>query len=212
LVIDGILEGYGIPANTPIPVDIEGHDESIEDYEYDVEGAKELLAEAGYEDGFSTTIWVDDEREQIDTAVNIQSQLEEIDVHADVEVLEWGAFLEQTANGEHDMFVIGWTTGTGDADYSVYSLFHSNNVGAPGNRTFTEDDELDALLDEARQTTDEEDRMALYSDIQEMLFDIAPAININYPEYLMAVNENVQGLTQLPTQYLELKDVYIENE
>ncbi|MFA1822253.1 glutathione ABC transporter substrate-binding protein [Virgibacillus oceani] len=212
LIIDGIFDGYGIPANTPIPVDIEGHDENVEDYEYDVEGAKELLAEAGYENGFSTTIWTDDEREQMDTAVNIQSQLQEVGVDAEVEVLEWGAYLDQTADGEHDMFVIGWTTGTGDPDYSVYSLFHSNSVGAPGNRTFTENDELDALLDEARQTTDEEDRMALYSEIQELLVEIAPAINISYPEYLMGVNDRVKGLSQLPTQYLELKDVYIENE
>ncbi|WP_164215196.1 glutathione ABC transporter substrate-binding protein [Virgibacillus sp. YIM 98842] len=210
LIIDGIFEGYGIPANTPIPRDIEGHDETVEDYEYDVEGAKELLAEAGYEDGFSTTIWTDDEREQMDTAVNVQSQLAEIGIDAEVEVLEWGAYLEQTANGEHDMFVIGWTSGTGDPDYSVYSLFHSNSVGAPGNRTFTENEELDALLDEARQTTDVDDRMALYSEIQELLVDIAPAINISYPEYLMGVDDSVKGLSQLPTQYLELKDVYIE--
>ncbi|GAB3790663.1 glutathione ABC transporter substrate-binding protein [Virgibacillus kimchii] len=210
MIIDGIFEGYGVPANTPIPVDIEGHDENVEYYAHDIEGAKELLAEAGYEDGFSTTIWTDDEREQVDTAVNVQSQLQEIGIDAEVEVLEWGAYLEQTANGEHDMFVIGWTSGTGDPDYSVYSLFHSNSVGAPGNRTFTENEELDALLDEARQTTDVEERMALYSDIQELLVDIAPAINISYPEYLMGVSDNVKGLSQLPTQYLELKDVYLE--
>jgi len=210
MIIDGIFEGYGIPANTPIPVDIEGHDETVEDYPHDVERAKELLAEAGYEDGFSITIWTDDEREQVDTAVNVQSQLAEIGVDADVEVMEWGAYLDQTANGEHDMFVIGWTSGTGDPDYSVYSLFHSDSVGAPGNRTFTENEELDALLDEARQTTDEEERMALYSEIQELLVEIAPAINISYPEYLMGVSDNVKGLSQLPTQYLDLKDVYIE--
>src|SRR5699024_12724884 len=52
-----------------------------------------------------------------------------------------------TANGEHDMFILGWSTPTGDADYAMYALFHSDNFGEPGNRTFTDDPELDALLD-----------------------------------------------------------------
>ncbi|WP_040977835.1 glutathione ABC transporter substrate-binding protein [Oceanobacillus jeddahense] len=209
-IIDGIYDGYGALANGPIPPDLQGHDENVKDLEYDVEKAKELLAEAGYEDGFSTTIWTNDDRERVDTATNVQAQLAEIGVDAEVEVLEWGAYLEKTANGEHDMFVLGWVTGTGDADYSVYPLFHSDSVGSPGNRTFTEDDELDNLIVEARQMTDENKRMDLYSQIQEKLVDIAPTININFQEYLMAVRDEVKGLSQLPTQYLQLKDVYIE--
>lgn len=58
--------------------------------------------------------------------------------------------------------------------------------------------------------TDENKRMDLYSQIQEKLVDIAPTININFQEYLMAVRDEVKGLSQLPTQYLQLKDVYIE--
>lgn len=122
-IIDGIYDGYGALANGPIPPDLQGHDENVKDLEYDVEKAKELLAEAGYEDGFSTTIWTNDDRERVDTATNVQAQLAEIGVDAEVEVLEWGAYLEKTANGEHDMFVLGWVTGTGDADYSVYPYF-----------------------------------------------------------------------------------------
>lgn len=210
MIIEGIYNGYGTAANGPIPPDVPGHDESVEDHEYNVEKAKELLAEAGYEDGFSTTIWTNDDRARIDTATNIQAQLEEVGIDVEVEILEWGAYLEQTANGNHDMFVLGWVTGTGDADYSVYPLFHSDSVGAPGNRTFTENDELDALIEEARQTTNEEERMSLYSEIQKMLVDITPVININYQEYLMAVDDSVKGLKQLPTQYLQLQEVYIE--
>ncbi|MBP2075853.1 glutathione ABC transporter substrate-binding protein [Oceanobacillus polygoni] len=209
-IIDGIYDGYGALANGPIPPDLKGHDENVKDLNYDVEKAKELLAEAGYENGFSTMIWTNEDRQRIDTATSVQAQLAEIGIKAEVEVLEWGAYLEQTANGEHDMFVLGWVTGTGDPDYSVYPLFHSDSLGSPGNRTFTKDDELDELIEEARQMTDEEKRLDLYSQLQEKLVDIAPTININYQEYLMAVRDEVKGLSQLPTQYLQLKDVYIE--
>lgn len=210
-IIDGIYEGFGVPAVGPVPEDIPGFDDSISGLEYDVEKAKELLAEAGYEDGFSATIWTNDERERIDTAVNVQSQLEEIGIDIEVEELEWGAYLENTANGEHDMFVLGWVSGTGDIDYSTYPLFHSKNAGDPGNRTFTKDDKLDELLDKGRETPEEDERFEIYKEAQEMLVDIAPMIYTHYSVNLLGVRDEVKGLTQLPTNYLELKDVYIEN-
>lgn len=210
-IIDGIYDGFGEPAIGPIPPDVFGYDDSVSGLDHDIEKAKELLAEAGYEDGFSTTIWTNDDRERVDTATNVQAQLKEIGIDVKVEELEWGAYLEQTANGEHDMFVLGWSTATGDADYAMYALYHSNNLGDPGNRTFTEDDELDKLLDEGRQEPDEEKRLEIYSEAQDMLVDISPMIYLHHQEFLMGVRDEVKGLVQLPTDILLLKDVYLED-
>src|SRR5699024_10677537 len=79
---------------------VQGYDESITGLEYDVDKARELLAEAGYEDGFSTTIWTNDSRERIDLATNVQAQLAEIGVEIDVEVPEWGAYLDLVRSEE----------------------------------------------------------------------------------------------------------------
>ena len=209
-IIDGIYDGFGSPAVGPIPPDIPGFDDSVSGLDYDVEKAKELLADAGYEDGFSTSIWTDDTREAIDTAVYVQAQLKDLGIDVKVEELEWGTFLDKTAKGEHDMLVIGWTNGTGDIDYGTYPLFHSKNVGNPGNRTFTEDPELDKLLDQGRQTPDPEERHKIYKDMQELLVDIAPMIYTHHPVHILGVRDEVKGLKQLPTSYLILKDVYIE--
>ncbi|MBY7144872.1 glutathione ABC transporter substrate-binding protein [Virgibacillus sp. NKC19-3] len=209
-IIDGIYDGVGIPAIGPIPPDVFGYDENVSGLDYDVEQAKELLAEAGYEDGFSTTIWTNDNRERIDAATNVQAQLEEIGIDAEVEVMEFGAYLEQTANGEQDMFVLGWSVATGDADYALHPLFHSDNLGEPGNRTFTENDELDALLEEGRQEGDPEAREEIYSEAQELLVDIAPMSYIHHQEYLYSIRDEVKGFEVLPTQIMQLKDVYIE--
>lgn len=210
-IIDGIYEGFGIPAIGPIPPDVFGFDDSVSGLDYDIEKAKELLADAGYPDGFETTIWTNDSRERIDTAVNLQSQLKDIGIEVKVEEIEWGAYLEQTANGEHDMFILGWSTPTGDADYAMYALFHSDNFGEPGNRTFTEDPELDALLEKGRKTPGEDERLEIYGEAQELLVEIAPMIYIHHSEYLLGVRDEVKGLTQLPTQILQLQEVYIEN-
>ncbi len=178
--------------------------------EYDPEAAKDLLEEAGYPDGFSTTLWTNDNRERIDAATYVQAQLEEIGVNVELEVVEWGAYLEQTANGDHDMFVLGWTTVTGDADYGMYPLFHSENFGEPGNRTFISNPELDELLVQARQNPDPDERLALYKEAQEILVDEAPMLYIHHQEYLLGVSDKVQGLWQHPTQILMLHDVTLE--
>lgn len=206
-IIDGIYNGVGIPAIGPLAPDVFGYDPNVPGLEYDPEKAKELLAEAGFEDGFSTTLWTNDNRERMDMATNIQAQLKEFGIEVEIEVMEWGAYLDQTANGEHDMFILGWSTVTGDADYGLYALLHSDNVGEPGNRTFTQDPELDALLDEARQTSDAEERAELYRQIQEMLVDIAPMLYIHHQEYLLGVSDKVQGLIQDPTGILRLQNV-----
>ncbi|MFC2949006.1 glutathione ABC transporter substrate-binding protein [Virgibacillus sediminis] len=209
-IIEGIFDGVGEPANGPLAPEVFGYNENLEPLEYDPERAQELLAEAGYEDGFSTTIWTNDKRERIDAATNIQAQLSEIGVEVEVEQLEWGAYLEQTANGEHDMFVLGWTTVTGDADYGLYPLFHSSQQGDPGNRTFTDHEELDNLLEEARREEDQAKREELYAEAQQFIVDDAPWIFLHHSEYLLGVREEVKNLEQTPTQILKLKDVTIE--
>lgn len=207
-IVEGIYDGVGVKADSPIAPGVFGYDESVGGIDYDPEGAKELLTEAGYEDGFSTSIWTNEDRERIDMATNVQAQLAKIGVDVEVNVLEWGAYLDETTNSNHDMFVLGWYSGTGDADNSLYPLFHSSDAGG-GNKTFTQNDDIDAQLEEARQAPQEE-RAALYSEVQQMLVEYAPMVPILHKEYLLGVREEVKGLIQSPTQMLELKDVYIE--
>lgn len=206
-IINGIYDGVGLPAESPLAPDVFGYDENVSGLEYNVEEARELLAEAGYEDGFSTTLWTNDNQDRIDTATAVQAQLQEIGIDVQIEQVEWGAYLEDTAAGEHDMFILGWTTVTGDADYGMYPLFHSDNFGEAGNRTFFATDELDSLLEEARQSSDEDERLDLYSRAQEILVDEAPMLYIHHMEFLLAVSDDVEGLWQHPTGILMLRDV-----
>lgn len=209
-IIEGVYNGVGIPAIGPLAPPVFGYDDSVEGLDYDLEQAQELLAEAGFEDGFETTLWTNDDEQRVDTAVTIQSQLEEIGVTVEIEELEWGAYLERTANGEHDMFILGWSTVTSDADYGMYPLFHSSQQGDPGNRSFLENDEVDEVLDEARRATDPEERQELYSEAQELLVNIAPMLYIHHQEYLLGVNDSVQNFGIDAQGIYQIKDAYIE--
>lgn len=210
-LLEGIYSNVGTLAKGPLAPDVFGYDESISTIEYDPEDAKALLAEAGFSDGLSATLWTNESRERVDMATNIQAQLSEIGVELDIEILEWGAYLEETSNGSHEMYLMSWNNGTADADDGLFPLFHSSNAGSGGNKMFAKYDELDELLDEGRRTVDESERLDIYKDAQEFLADESPMIYFVHPEYLVGVREEVKGLSLTPGNMMLLKDVYIEN-
>src|SRR5699024_2941714 len=109
-VLSGVFNGSGTPAIGPLSPVTLGYDENLERLEYDMDRARELLKEAGYEDGFDATIMVnEDNPERLDTAIWMQESLAELNINIDIEQVEWGAYLEMTGNGEHEMFVLGWS-------------------------------------------------------------------------------------------------------
>ncbi|WP_139367516.1 glutathione ABC transporter substrate-binding protein [Bacillus alkalicellulosilyticus] len=208
-IINGIYQGNGIPAVGPLAPDVFGYDPDVSGLLYDPEQARELLEEAGYGDGFSTTIWTNDNEQRVETALYVQSVLAEFNIDVLIEELEWGAYLERTANGEHDMFILGWSTVTADADYGMYALLHSSMEGSPGNRSFIADDKLDELLDAGRRETDPDKRLEIYREAQELLVDLAPMIYVHHQNYLTGVRNEVEGFWVDALGIYQLKDVKI---
>lgn len=193
-VVNGILDGQGVPAVGPLAPTVVGNYQGLTPLEYDVEAAKALLAEAGYPDGFETTLYVNDgSQERADIAELTQAHLAQIGIDVKIEVIEWGAFLEQTAAGDHEMFILGWTTVTADADYGLYALFHSSQFGSPGNRSFYKNERVDELLDYARSESDQEKRNEAYKEISEILVEEVPMVYLQHPDFVHGMN-GIEGL------------------
>ena len=207
-IISGVYDDMGIAATGPLAPDVWGYDESLEGIDYDMDRAKELLSETDVADGFSTTIWVDEDPQIIDTAVYIQEKLAELNIDVDVEQFEWGAYLDRTAQGDHDMFILGWTTVTADADYGLYALFHSNSHGATGNRSFYTNEEVDTLLDEGRTEPEEDARFEAYSNAQQILIEEAPAAYLFHTNFALGVNSSqVSGVDLDPVGNIRIENV-----
>lgn len=188
-IVDGILDGQGVPAVGPLAPTVVGNYQDLKPLDYDVEAAKQLLADAGFEDGFQTTLYVNEgSKERADIAILAQDQLKQIGIDVQIETIEWGAFLDATANGEHELFILGWTTVTADADYGLYALFHSSAFGAPGNRSFYANDRVDELLDLARSETEQGKRDEAYKEISEILVDEAPMVYLQHPDFVYGTN------------------------
>lgn len=209
-IISGVYNNVGVAAKGPMGPGVWGYSEDIEGYDYDIEKAKALLKEAGFEDGFKTSIWTNDNQARVDVAEVVQSQLKGIGIEAEINIMEWGAYLEATSNGEHDMFILGWSNMTGDADYNQYFLFHSDAVGNPGNRTFYVNEKVDDLINLGRQETDPEKRLAIYKEAQQIQVEEAPSIFLRYDEDLVAVNKSVEGFWMHPAGIYMIDDVKIK--
>ena len=137
------------------------------------------------------------------------NMLLDIGVQCSVEVLEFGSYISRTTAGEHDMAYFGWTTSSGDADYTYYSLEHSTQQGAAGNRSFIADPDLDALIEEARSNTDESTRKDLYKDIAIMLAEINNNIPVFYSAINVGANKKVEGFVMDSNGYHNLNQVKV---
>ena len=201
--------GAAEPLSGPLPKNINGFNETLVPYAYDVEKAKALLAEAGYPDGFSTTLYISDKEIDTKLATVLQAQLKDVGITVDIQVIEWGTYLQKTAEGL-PLFIMGWTTVTADADNGLYANFHSSAHGSQGNRSFYTNEQVDALLDGGRAEFDQDARKALYQDACRMIYDDAAWDFLAAELYNMGLRENVQGFVPMSTTFFDLSTIYFE--
>lgn len=196
--LDAIVEaidGMGIPAVGPLSPIVTGAPSDLAPITGTVEDALALLAEAGFPDGFSTVISLGANRplEEPLTAQIFQANLASIGITASIQEIEWGAYLDYTGAGNHEIFILGWTTVTGDADYGLFPLFHTDQAGIPGNRTFYSNPRVDYLLTAARQTADQALRNELYAEASQILAYEVPMIYTFYNTFMFATH-GISGL------------------
>ena len=213
-IVDAFFEGRGEVAKNPMPPVISGYNDDIEDYDYNPEKAKELLAEAGLPDGFEMELYAmpvprpympDGQK----VAEAIQKNLADIGVTAEIVSYEWATYLEKAANGEADAFLLGWTGDNGDADNFLYVLLDQDNIGS-NNYTYYENQELHDILIEAQTEVDEDVRNELYGTAQEIIHEDAPWVPLAHSTPLLAGGKNVINFKAHPTGSDKLASVDLE--
>ena len=208
-ILQAVRYGSGQVANSLIPPAAFGHSEKSMDYPFDLEKAKALMAEAGYADGFKCNLWVNENQERVEACQILQGQLKQIGIDAEISVMEFGTYIENTSAGNHDLAYFGWTCSTADADYTYYSVLHSSQHGAPGNRSFISDPEVDRLIMEGRSTIDRTKRQEIYDQLEEYIGPITPNAPIFYSDINVAANKNVSGFVVDPNGYHHLYTVSV---
>ncbi|OEF99386.1 peptide ABC transporter substrate-binding protein [Vulcanibacillus modesticaldus] len=205
-IIDAFYNGLAEPAKNPIPPSIWSYNDDIQDYEYNLDKARELLAEAGYPNGFTTDFWyMPVPRPYIPQGKKIaeamQADFEKIGVKTNLVTEEWATYLEKTGNGEHSMAFLGWTGDNGDPDNFLYVLLDKDNAVAPdaGNIAFYKNDELHDILIKAQQSGDIKERTKLYRKAQEIIHEDAPWIPLVHSTPPLIGKKNIVGFVPHPT-------------
>lgn len=216
-LIDAFYNGLAEPAKNPMPPSLWGYNDAIEDYEYDLDAAKALLAEAGYPDGFETELWyMPVPRPYIPQgkkiAEAIQSDFEKIGVKTTLRTEEWATYLDLTGKGEHTMALLGWTGDNGDPDNFLYVLLDKDNAKTPdaGNIAFYKNDELHDILIKAQQSSDIAERTKLYEDAQVIIHEDAPWVPLVHSTPPIVGKKNIEGYVPHPTGSDKFTKVHYE--
>ncbi|MCB9947628.1 MAG: ABC transporter substrate-binding protein [Rhodospirillaceae bacterium] len=197
-IIDAIFQGAGRAAINPIPPTIWSYNDAVEDYPYDPEAARALLAEAGYPDGFATNIWAMPVQRPYNPnarrmAEIIQADWAAIGVEAEIVTYEWGEYLSRSKNGEHDTVLLGWTGDNGDPDNFLYVLLGCDATDDGTNRARWCYEPFNDLLVQAKRTVDLAERTRLYEEAQVVFKEQAPWITIAHSVVYMPMRQEVQG-------------------
>ena len=191
--VDVVFRGSAIAGDSPLPKASPAYNGNVKKYNQDIEKAKKLLAEAGYPNGLDIELWCMDDGPRVDMCVIIQDQLKKIGINVEIKIFEFGAYVSKTALPNKELYFLSWNS-SGDGDVALYPLFHSSQHGAPGNRSFYSNKEVDKLLDKARVSVDEEERKSLYKEVQNILQEDLAIYALAYPKINLAKNKELKGL------------------
>jgi dipeptide transport system substrate-binding protein len=194
-IIDVVFQGAGKAAKNPIPPTIWSYNDATEDYPYDPERAKALLAEAGVT-GLKTNIWAMPVQRPYNPnakrmAELIQADWAKVGVEAEIVSFEWGEYLKRSKAGEHDTVLLGWTGDNGDPDNFLYVLLGCD-AAKGANRARWCHRPFDDLLRKAKQISDVGERTKLYEEAQSVFKEEAPWITIAHSVVFMPVRKEVQ--------------------
>jgi peptide/nickel transport system substrate-binding protein len=176
----------------------------------DIERAKELLAEAGYPDGFQTSItsWAQYSFLS-NAAVVLQEQLRQIGIEAELNLVENATLIEQVyTTKEFDIAV------TGDSAYVDPNtlVLPAFKTGESGNFVSYSNPEVDALIDAGIAATDQEERAEIYRQIQQILLEDLPWIPFFVANQYEAMRNNVKGYVHIPTgSNIAFRETWIES-
>jgi peptide/nickel transport system substrate-binding protein len=215
-IVKHVLGGIGRVSDAPISPGIFGY-APTRAYEYNVEIAKALLAEAGLPEGFEVTLHLASGRyyQDVPVANAVVADLLKVGVNAEIKMMDWNTYIpfifRDKEEAEHKLYVLGWSTVTGDADYGLYTLFHSGEWPKKGmNASFFKNEKLDQLLDGARSTPNSEERKRLYKEAMSVIVDEAPWLFLHSEAQTVGVRSNVKDIIVHPTERLIVKHARME--
>ena len=127
-----------------------------------------------------------------------RKNLADVGIKAKIVSYEWATYFDKASKGEADAFLLGWTGDNGDADNFMYVLLDKDNIGS-NNYTYYSNDKLHDIFIKAQSEVDENKRIELYKEAQEIIFEDAPWVPLAHSTPLLGGAKDLSGFLPHPT-------------
>ncbi|MBV9180699.1 MAG: ABC transporter substrate-binding protein [Acidobacteria bacterium] len=202
-LIEYIWRGFARPAASVLPPESWAYDGDVPQYPHDPARAQQLLDAAGYlpKHGVRLHLQMKTSTEETSRSVAavFQQQLREVGIALDLRSFEFATFLSDITHGEFQMYSLRWVGGNEDPEIFEYA-FHSSKIIPNGaNRQYYSNPRVDFLIDKARGELDQSARKQDYAEIQRILAEDLPYINLWYFDNVAVYSQRVRQLQLNPS-------------
>lgn len=194
----GVLRGFADPMTSVLPQQVGFYVKQGDEIKRDVNKAKQLLQEAGYK-GEEFEIWHGNSTERKDLVAAIVQQLSEVGFKAksvpmDNAALSTNLWTQDKANNKVQLYVGGWSTSTGDADWAIRPLLYGKSAPpASYNVGFYDNPKVNKLIEDGLKTADANERAKTYADLQKEIWTDMPWVFLYVPHNIWGLGANVDG-------------------
>jgi dipeptide transport system substrate-binding protein len=211
-ILKSVFQGSGQVAKNIIPPTLWSYNDKVKDFPYDPAKAKELLAKAGYANGFDIDLWYlpvsrpynpDGKR----MAELIQADWAKVGVRAKLVTYEWTEYKKRSKTGEQQAFMFGWSGDNGDPDNFFGPLLSCEAVKGGGNAARWCNKEYEELVQKAKLNNKQDERAKLYERAQEIIHEEAPWLIIAHSTRFTPVRKEVIGFKMDSTAHHYFKKV-----
>lgn len=206
--------GYAIPAEGVLPSGVE-YALKLGPWPYDPARARELLKQAGYPNGFESTLWSAYNHTTAQKVIQfLQQQLAQVGIKVQVQALESGQRVDKVesaadpATAPVRMYYVGWSSSTGEADWALRPLLASESFPPKMfNTAYYKNETVDAAIAKALNTTSNADKTRLYSDAQRRIWQDAPWAFLATEQLLSARSTKLVGMYVMPDSSFNFDEI-----
>ena len=210
-VVIGGADGSAEITGCVVPSSVFGYLKDFEWYKQDTERAKALLAEAGYPNGLEVVFSMQGSATYMKPAEVVQEQLRKVGIRVTFDKMERAAYLDDVAVKRNFVASLRGTSATiRDADSVLTRRVHSSMIGGGNNYAGYANPKVDELIERARKSADNSERLALYREVNEILKEDVPLIPIYTEMTSLFFNAKLKNFYPHPTYRIAVQGMYFE--